>query len=116
MVKSLSQIIPGCTYASGTWSIPASALNAILSSPISTSVDNGAAFLYSLLECIYVQQQNGTLQNYQAAVSCDAKNSTKSVYEISQNTFSSVSLVSYLISFPFSTGASNENVANISQI
>lgn len=114
--KTLSQIIPGATYSSGTWSISASALNAILTSPISTTVDNGAAFIYAILEVLYQQQQSGQLQNYMAAVSIDAKQSSKSVYETAQNTFTNVSLVSYLTSFPFTTGGSNENVSNIAQI
>ena len=108
---------------------------------------SGAALLYSLCEIIYLQQQNGTLQNYMASVSCDAKNNTKSVYETSQvsieillayiplllhlltllfhfclfyfylqNTFTSVSLVSYLMSYPFTTGGTVENVNNIANI
>lgn len=114
--KTLAQIIPGCTYSGGVWSIPASALNAILTSPISTTVDNGAALIYAILECVYQQQQSGTLQNYMVACSVDAKQNSKSVYETSQNTFTNVSLVSYLTSFPFTTGGSNENVSNIAQI
>jgi hypothetical protein len=115
-VRTIAQLIPGCSFASGTYSIPVSALNAILTSPMSTSVDSGAALIYGLLEALYQQQQSGVLSNYQAAVSIDNKTSQRSVYETAQNTFSSVSLVSYLTSFPFSTGGSNESVANLSQI
>ncbi len=116
MPKTIASLIPGASFASGVYSIPVSSLNAILTSPMSTTIDSGASFVYAVLECLFQQQQSGVLQNYMAAVSIDAKNSTKSVYEVSQNTFQSVSLVSYLASFPFSTVSSNESVANLSQI
>jgi hypothetical protein len=114
--KTLAQLIPGCTFSSGAWTIPASALNAYLTTPMSTSTDNGAALVYALLEALYQQTQSGILVNSAAAVSIDAKNSTKSVYETTPNTFTSVSLVSYLVSFPFTTGGSTESVGNLTQI
>ena len=82
--KPLSAIIPGCSWSSGVYTIPVSALNAILTSPMSTTVDSGAGFIYSILECLFQQQNSGVLQNYMASISIDAKNSTKSVYETSQ--------------------------------
>ncbi len=84
MVKTIAQLFPGCSFASGVYSIPVSALNSILTSPMSTSVDSGASLVYALLESLWQQQQSGVLQNFMAAVSIDAKNSTKSVYETSQ--------------------------------
>ena len=116
MVKTISQLIPGCTFSSGTYTIPVSALNAYLTTAMSSTVDSGAALIYALLEVLNQQTQSGVLVNSGAAVSIDAKNSTKSVYETTPNTFTSVSLVSYLTSFPFTSGGSNDSVGNLSQI
>jgi hypothetical protein len=116
VARTLAQLIPGCTYSAGAWTIPASALNAYLTTAMSTTVDNGAELIYALLEVLYQQTQSGTLVNSAAAVSIDAKNSTRSVYETVPNTFTNVALVSYLVSFPFATGGSTEQPNNIYQI
>ena len=114
--KTLAQIIPGCTYSSGAWTVPAAALNQILTTPMTTTVDNGAEFVYSLLQCLNILTQNGTLTNSSAAVSIDNVSRTRSVYECVPNTFSNVNLTSILVSFPFTGAATFEAPDSIVQI
>ena len=114
--RTIEQLIPGCTWSAGVYTIPVSALNAYLTTPMTTTVDQGAELIYALLETLYQQTQSGILVNSAAAVSIDAKNSTRSVYETTPNTFTSAALISYLCSFPFSVGPSTEQGNNIYQI
>lgn len=107
-----STFLPGASYSAGVWTIPATALNAVLDNTI-TGKDSAELLIYSLLQCLFEKQNEGSLSQPHTAVEVSAKNSTQSVWESSTNVFSNCYLTSYLVSFNFTTAVteSGNNIA-----
>lgn len=112
---AIATLLPGCSYSSGTFSIPVSALNSVLSTDMTAS-DSAEKLIYGLLECLQEKQLAGTLSQRGAAVEVANKSVTSSVWEKTLNTFSNITLVNYLVSFAFDTGPSLESADGLSAI
>ena len=108
---AIATVIPGASYASGTFSIPWTALNAILSNDV-TAVDNFEKLLYALLQCVNEKQILGSVT--QPTLACEVANKAVQTgqWEYPANTFSDVTLVNFLAAFNFSTSLL-ENGTNI---
>jgi hypothetical protein len=110
-VMLIANLIPGCTYASGVFTIPVTALNNILLNDV-TAKDSAELLVYSLLQAIYEKQQLGSLSQPLIALEVSNKAVQSSVWESPANTFNNCTLVSYLTSFNFSS-STLENGNNI---
>jgi hypothetical protein len=112
---AIATLLPGCSYASGTFTVPVSALNAALINDMTAS-DSAEKLIYGLLESLQELQTVGTLSQRSAAVEISNKSVQSSVWEKTLNVFSNVTLISYLVSFAFDTGPSLENANGLSVI
>lgn len=112
---AIATLIPGASYSSGTFSIPVSAMNNILSTDMTAS-DSAEKLIYGLLECCQEKQLLGSLTQRGAAVEVANKSVTSSVWEKSLNVFSNVTLVNFLVSLSFDTGPSLESGDGLSVI
>jgi uncharacterized protein (DUF2384 family) len=99
----VSTLIPGASYASSSFTIPFSAINAILTTPI-TAEDSVEKLLFGLLEVVYARQKDGFIT--QPTLSCEISNraAQQSVWEESTGVFSNADLLSHLVSFNFDVG------------
>jgi len=110
----IATFLPGATYSSSTFTIPWSALNAVLATDI-TAADDSAKLLYALAQCLYEKQQAGTVLQTNLACEVANKSVTAGVWETSTNNFTTKYLVNHLLSTSFeSVGA--EPGANITSI
>lgn len=112
---AIGTLIPGCTYSSGTFSIPVSALNNVLSTDMTAS-DSAEKLIYGLLECLQEKQLLGSLTQRGAAVEVANKSCSSSVWEKSLNVFSNVTQIAYLVAFAFDSGPSLESGDGLSVI
>jgi hypothetical protein len=99
----VSTVIPGASYASSTFSIPFSAINAILTTPI-TSEDSVEKLLFGLLEVVYTRQKDGFLSQPLISVEVSNRAAQQSVWEETPNLFSTADILSHLVSFNFDVG------------
>ena len=106
---AIATLLPGCSYASGTFTVPVSALDM-------TASDSAEKLIYGLLESLQELQTVGTLSQRSAAVEISNKSVQSSVWEKTLNVFSNVTLISYLVSFAFDSGPSFENANGLSVI
>lgn len=107
-------LIPGASYASGTFTIPWTALNTILPASI-TAADNIEKLIYALLQVVYTKQTAATPTVSQSTLACEisAKQNSLSTWEFPANTFSQVYLTAFLVSLPFTVNPGVENGSNI---
>ena len=111
----VNTLLPGCSYSAGVFSIPVTALNAILANDI-TAADSGERLVYGLLQALYERQTANLLTQPTGAVEISAKSSTSDgVWELTTNNFTTCTTISYLVTFPFSS-STLENGNNISVI
>ena len=111
----IASVIPGASYASGTFTIPVSALNNLLSSQFTAS-DSLEKLTYALLEIVHQGQIAGTVTQRNLAFEVSSKSASTSVWEKILNTFSNVHIVSYLTTFSLDVGPSLENANNITPL
>jgi hypothetical protein len=69
---AVATLLPGCSYASGTFTVPVSALNAALINDMTAS-DSAEKLIYGLLESLQELQTVGTLSQRSAAVDISNK-------------------------------------------
>jgi hypothetical protein len=100
----VSTILPGSSYSSGVFTIPFSAINAILTSSI-TPLDSFEALLFGLCEALYQRQKDGFIT--QPTCSCEISNRAyqTSVWEEQTGVFSSADILSHLVSFDLDASA-----------
>jgi hypothetical protein len=99
----VSSLVPGASYSSGTFSIPYSAINAILTTPI-TSEDSVEKLLFGLLEVVYARQKDGFITQPNLSCEISARQATSSVWEETTGVFSNADILSHLVSFNFDVG------------
>ena len=114
-VKTIESFLPGATFNSSTstFTIPVSAINAVIANPLPTGTNSAAMLYYGLLEALYEMTNNGLISNSQIALSSDNKSVQRSIYETQANTFTSCTLCSFVVSIPFQTAGSLESASGI---
>jgi hypothetical protein len=101
----ISTLIPSASYSAGSFTISFSAINAILTTPI-TSEDSFEKLLFGLLEVVYTRQKDGFLSQPLISVEVNSRSYTASIWEESPNVFSTADILSHLVSFNFDVGPS----------
>jgi hypothetical protein len=101
--------LPGATFSANVWTIPLTALNAVLANDMTGTVDSFERLVYGLLQVVQERQAAGQLTAPTIAMSIDNKQITSSVYETTTNNFVPVQLVSFLSSFAFTNTTTIEN-------
>jgi hypothetical protein len=96
---AIGTIISGCTYSGGVYSIPDSALNTNLLKGFVGGSDSLEKLHYALTQIIYEKNQAGSLSAYQAAIEVSNKVTQTSVWERTQNVFSTNTIISMLVSY-----------------
>jgi uncharacterized protein (DUF2384 family) len=99
----VSTLIPGASYSSGSFTIPFSAINAILTTPI-TAEDSVEKLLFGLLEVVYTRQRDGFVTQPTLSLEISNRAAQQSVWEETTGVFSNADLLSHLVSFNFDTG------------
>jgi hypothetical protein len=105
----IATIISGVTYSAGTYTIPDSALNTNLLKGF-TGDGSLERLHYALTQCIYEKNQAGSLSAYQAAIEVSNKVTQSSLWERTQNVFSTATLVSMLVTYCVSTSGTGSIV------
>jgi hypothetical protein len=99
----ISTLCPGCTFSSSSFNISFSAINAVLTTPI-TSEDSVEKLLFGLLEVVYTRQKDGFLSQPLISVEVSNRAAQQSVWEETTGVFSNADILSHLVSFNFDTG------------
>ena len=94
----LSTIIPGASYAAGSFSLPWTALNTAAGTT-TTATDSFERLLFALIQIVFVKGQAGTFN--QTNLGCEVSSLSESVgvWETSSNVFSDRLLSSALCTF-----------------
>lgn len=92
----ISEFLPGASYSADAFTVPYSALNAVMTQPM-TAGDSAEKLLYGLLEAL----KRSAISQPDAAMEVSSKSSGQSIWETTQGVFSDVKLVSYVVCFPF---------------
>lgn len=100
MPLAIASFLPGASYASGTFTIPWTAINGVLATDI-TAADDTAKLLYALMQCLHEKQVAGTITQPTLACEIGNKSVTTGVWETSTNNFTSKYLVNHLLSTSF---------------
>lgn len=95
---AIATIIPSTSYSLGTFSIPVTALNSVLTYDIN-AVDSYERLLHSLLMCLYEKQLSGSVTQANCGVEISSKALTTGTWETSTNTFAESPLSSFLVTF-----------------
>jgi hypothetical protein len=99
----VSTLIPSTLYSSGTFSISFSAINAILTTPI-TAEDSFEKLLFGLLECVYQRQKDGFITQPNLSCEISARQAQQSVWEEADGVFSNADILSHLVTFNLDSG------------
>jgi hypothetical protein len=99
----ISTLLPGASYSSGSFVIPFSAINAILTTPI-TSEDSFEKLLFGLLEVVYARQKDGFVTQPTLSLEISNRAAQQSVWEEITGVFSNADILSHLVSFNLDTG------------
>jgi hypothetical protein len=106
----IATIIPGITYSAGTYTISDATLNTNLLKGF-TGDGSLEKLHYALTQIIYEKNQAGSLSAYQAAIEVSNKVTQTSVWERTQNVFSTYTIISMLVSYCVSTSGTGSIVS-----
>jgi hypothetical protein len=99
----ISTLIPGSSYGSSSFTIPYSAINGILTTPISAE-DSFEKLLFGLLECVYARQKDGYITQPNLSCEISARQAAQSVWEEVNGVWSSADILSHLVTFNLDSG------------
>jgi hypothetical protein len=99
----IATLIPGASYSSGSFSIPFTAINAILTTPI-TSEDSVEKLLFGLLEVVFFRQKDGFITQPTLSLEISNRAAQQGLWEETPGIFSNADILSHLVSFNFDTG------------
>lgn len=111
----ISALIPGASYASGTFTIPWTSVNALITNQI-VAADSAERLILALAQIIDAKQKAGTLQQYNFGAEVSSKSISTSTWETAVNTFSDVTVISYLLSWNFGSTAFLEDGDNATSV
>jgi hypothetical protein len=97
--------IPGASYSSGSFVIPFSAMNALLTTTM-TSENSVEKLLFGLLEVIYQRQRDGFITQPTLSMEISNRASQETTWEETTGVFSNAQLLSHLVSFNMDSAAS----------
>lgn len=95
---AIASMIPGASYAAGTFSIPWSAITAITTSD-TAAVDSYERLLHALIMVLFEKQTAGTATQVNCGAEVSSVSESVGVVEVTANTFSDRLLWSALVTF-----------------
>jgi hypothetical protein len=99
----VSTLIPNSSYSSGTFSISFTAINSILTTPI-TAEDSVEKLYFGLLELLFERQKTGFVTQPLLSMEISNRAAQSGVFEETTGVFSNAELLSHLITFNFDSG------------
>lgn len=109
----LSTILPGASYSSGVWTIPVTAINNILTTPV-TGKDNFEVLLMSLLDVLWRRGEDGFIQQWTCSAEVNQRVIQQHEWQEIERQYDSVQLLTHQVSFNLTT-ASNVGPNDIQQ-
>lgn len=98
----IASFCSGCTYTTGTFSIPIASLNTALTAAgcqTITAADSTERLLHGLLTLLLAKNQNGTIQQYNMGAECSNASLSIASWETAQNVYNDVLTQGMLVSF-----------------
>jgi hypothetical protein len=92
----IGTLIPGATYSSGTFSIPISSLNSILSSDWTVTGDSAERLYFALLECLRIKCLAGTVTQPLLGMEIGQRAVSDGIIETASGTFTNQTVYSYV--------------------
>lgn len=93
---AIASLVPSCSYAAGTFTIPWTAINAATSVD-SVAADSAERLLHDLLTILFEKQNAGTIDQTKCGVEISSVSVTQGTWETSVNSFSDRILQSFLV-------------------
>lgn len=102
----LSVILPGSSYSSTTnsYTIPVSAINAILTTPV-TGKDNFEVLLMSLLDVLWQRGEDGFIQQWTCSAETNQRVVQQHEWQEIERQYDTVQLLTHQVSFNMTTAA-----------
>ena len=99
---AIETLIPGCSYSSGTFSIPISALNTALTNDWTTAANDAGRLIYCLLQILEDEMEAGNVTQINCSAEVSSSSVASSTWLTSTDTYTDCTLRSKIVSFPFS--------------